>query len=49
VTRRTGYDRRPGTGLVNGRQYRYKVTAYDDSGCESEIKTMFCAVPIAAE
>ncbi|MGB6002193.1 MAG: hypothetical protein WBI00_17070, partial [Thermoanaerobaculia bacterium] len=33
------------TGLVNGRQYCYKVTAYDETGCESELKTMLCAVP----
>ncbi|MGB6367472.1 MAG: fibronectin type III domain-containing protein, partial [Thermoanaerobaculia bacterium] len=37
------------TDLVNGRQYCYKVTAYDDTGCESGFKRMLCAVPTATE
>ncbi len=36
------------TGLVNGRQYCYKVSAYDETGCESGFKKMLCAVPTAA-
>jgi hypothetical protein len=32
-------------GLQNGRQYCYKVAAYDETDCESGFKNMLCAVP----
>ena len=35
------------TELVDGRQYCYRVTAYDESGCESEFKKTLCSIPIA--
>jgi hypothetical protein len=35
------------TDLVNGTQYCYKVTAYDETGCESGYKKALCAVPTA--
>jgi hypothetical protein len=35
------------TGLVNGTQYCYRVTAYDETGCESGYKKTLCAVPTA--
>jgi hypothetical protein len=35
------------TELVNGKQYCYRVTAYDETGCESGFKKRLCAVPTA--
>jgi hypothetical protein len=35
------------TGLVNGTQYCYRVTAYDETGCEAGYKKTLCAVPTA--